>query len=129
MPGQASAKRILVAFLSSVSLLDNFSRSDKPGTTWKFQKAAHNGDLARNDLVRCLNSCVRWRTQMNGLVPRLTTVKKLSVDLNISQRKLWSMVASRELPVVRFGRAVRIDQQDLEKWLSLNKRRCASHGR
>ena len=41
--------------------------------------------------------------------------------LSISESKLWSMTAGREIPCVRIGRAVRYDPADLRAWIDSQK--------
>ncbi len=41
--------------------------------------------------------------------------------LAISPRKLWELTASRVIPAVRIGRAVRYDPADLVAWIARNK--------
>ena len=49
---------------------------------------------------------------------RLMTPKQAAAYLAISERKLWSMSKDQVLPVVRLGRCVRYDQQDLDEFIS-----------
>jgi len=41
--------------------------------------------------------------------------------LSISESKLWSMTAGREIPCVRIGKAVRYDVEDLRAWIEQHK--------
>lgn len=43
--------------------------------------------------------------------------------LSISERKLWALQASGEIPVVRIGRAVRFAVRDLYEWIDAQKER------
>jgi len=60
---------------------------------------------------------------MNSTVEntRLLTVKDAAAYLAISERKLWSMTNSGEIPVVRLGRAVRYDLNDLDSFIQKAK--------
>ncbi|SMP65568.1 DNA binding domain-containing protein, excisionase family [Neorhodopirellula lusitana] len=49
-----------------------------------------------------------------GIEPRLLKEADAAKWLGIGRRKLWSLQASGALPVVRIGRSVRYDKQDLE---------------
>ena len=53
--------------------------------------------------------------------PRLLTVDQAAIDLARSKDAVQHMVASRKLPVVRDGRRVFIDSEDLERWIDANK--------
>jgi len=53
--------------------------------------------------------------------PRLMDAKKASRYLAISERKLWEMSKSNIIPVVRLGRSVRYDQQDLDDFIQRAK--------
>ncbi len=49
----------------------------------------------------------------------LLTAVEASRLLSISQRKLWSLTASGEIPHVRIGRSVRYPVDDLREWIEL----------
>jgi excisionase family DNA binding protein len=51
----------------------------------------------------------------------LLTVRQAAEALQISERKLWSMTASGEIPRVRIGRSVRYDPIDLRAWIEAQK--------
>jgi len=53
--------------------------------------------------------------------PRLMDAKTASRSLAISERKLWEMSKSNIIPVVRLGRSVRYDQQDLDDFIQRAK--------
>ncbi len=40
--------------------------------------------------------------------------------LCISERKLWGMTASGEIPHIRIGRSVRYSVRDIEEWIDKN---------
>ena len=52
---------------------------------------------------------------------RLMTSKEAAVYLAISERKLWSMTQTGEIPAVRLGRAVRYDLNDLDSFIQKAK--------
>lgn len=52
---------------------------------------------------------------------RLMTVKDAAAYLAISERKLWDMSNTGEIPCVRLGRAVRYDLQDLDSFIARAK--------
>ena len=47
----------------------------------------------------------------------LLTIADAAVRLNLSEHTIHRRVASGELPAVRLGGLIRIDQDDLERWL------------
>ena len=51
----------------------------------------------------------------------LLTPLQAAEALAISQRKLWGMTASREIPHVRIGRCVRYPVDDLQRWIDQQK--------
>lgn len=46
--------------------------------------------------------------------PRLYRVKEVARELTMSERHIARLIATNELPVVRFGRAVRISSADVD---------------
>lgn len=52
---------------------------------------------------------------------RLMTVKNAAAYLAISERKLWDMTKTGEIPAVRLGRAVRYDRSDLDSFIQQAK--------
>lgn len=51
----------------------------------------------------------------------LLTVRETADVLRVSERTLWSLTNSGELPAVRVGRSVRYDQNDLAAWIESRK--------
>lgn len=41
--------------------------------------------------------------------------------LGVSQRKVWGLADSGELPTVKVGRAKRYDRRDIEAWIERSK--------
>lgn len=52
----------------------------------------------------------------------LITAAEAARRLAISERKLWALTASRMIPHVRVGRAVRYRPQALSDWIDENER-------
>lgn len=48
----------------------------------------------------------------------LLTVREAADVLKISERTLWTLTNSGEVPSVRVGRSVRYDQNDLTEWIA-----------
>ena len=58
-----------------------------------------------------------------GTVPAiLLTRRQAAAALAISERKLWGMTASGEIPHVRLGRCVRYPIDDLQRWIADQKK-------
>lgn len=49
--------------------------------------------------------------------PRYITVEQAAKILSLGTTKVYEMIAYEGLPVVRFGRAVRINPSRLDEWL------------
>ena len=49
---------------------------------------------------------------------RLLRTKEAAVYLAISDRKLWELTNTGELPHLRIGRSVRYCPEDLEQWIT-----------
>ena len=54
----------------------------------------------------------------------LLTASDAARALAVSDRKLWSLKASGEIPCVRVGRAVRYDPRDLVAWIDRRKEKA-----
>jgi excisionase family DNA binding protein len=53
--------------------------------------------------------------------PLLITVEEAAKLLRLGQTKVYELIGREGLPVVRFGRAVRVDPADLRHWLEERK--------
>ena len=53
--------------------------------------------------------------------PLLITVEEAARLLRLGQTKVYELIGREGLPVVRFGRAVRVDPADLRGWLEARK--------
>jgi excisionase family DNA binding protein len=51
----------------------------------------------------------------------LLTVREAADVLRVSERTLWTLTHSGELPAVRVGRSVRYDQSDITSWIESRK--------
>jgi excisionase family DNA binding protein len=52
---------------------------------------------------------------------RLLTVGEVAEQLRLGRTKVYGLIKQEGLPVVRFGRRVRISQDDLSTWLAKRK--------
>ena len=48
----------------------------------------------------------------------LWSLREAAEALGISERKLWGMTDSREIPHVRLGRCLRYPVRELEQWIN-----------
>ena len=57
--------------------------------------------------------------QGDGLIlqPLLLTIPETAVSLRLSRAKVYQLIDFEDLPVVRFGRAVRVSAKALEQWI------------
>ena len=49
--------------------------------------------------------------------PLLLTIPEAAVSLRLSRAKVYKLIDFEGLPVVRFGRAVRVSVKALEQWV------------
>ena len=47
----------------------------------------------------------------------LLTIPQTAQQLGLSQAKVYALIATEQLPTVRFGRAVRVPYQSLQQWI------------
>jgi len=52
---------------------------------------------------------------------QLMTIPQVIEALQLGRTRVWELVASGELPSVRIGRSVRVDAEDLERWIADRK--------
>jgi excisionase family DNA binding protein len=50
--------------------------------------------------------------------PLLLNMKQVTKTLGLSRTKVYALIATEGLPVVRFGRAVRVSPTSLQRWLA-----------
>ena len=62
----------------------------------------------------------------NPLDKLLVTAKEAAKMLSISARLLWSLTASREIPVVRIGRRTLYSPTDLQAWIDARRETCSN---
>ena len=53
----------------------------------------------------------------------LLRIPEVAEVLGIGRTKIYEMIATGELPTVRFGRAVRVSVNTLQKWIAERERR------
>ena len=47
----------------------------------------------------------------------LLTIPQVAQALNLGRTKVYELIWKEHLPVQRFGRAVRVPKEDLQRWL------------
>jgi excisionase family DNA binding protein len=60
-------------------------------------------------------------TECSPNVERLLTYPEAGKVLGVTERTIFTMVKTGELPAVRFGRSVRIDPADLRRFINKAK--------
>lgn len=58
--------------------------------------------------------------------PLLLTISQVAERLNLGRTKVYELVATEGLPVIRFGRAVRISVTSLQQWIEQRERQNIS---
>ncbi len=58
----------------------------------------------------------------NGELKQLLTYREAAEILGVAKRTVWTLVQTGAVPAVRFGRSVRIDPQDLARFISAAKK-------
>ena len=56
----------------------------------------------------------------------LLRIPEVAETLGIGRTKIYEMIATGELPTVRFGRAVRVSVTTLQKWVEEREQQGAS---
>lgn len=57
-------------------------------------------------------------------LPRLLSVKAVSEQTTLPVSTVYDRIADGEIPAVRIGRAVRIDERDLRRWIDSRRERA-----
>jgi excisionase family DNA binding protein len=70
---------------------------------------------------RCESSCGRSSTSKPALVPRFFTIQEVAEFLGLSSRSVRRLIAEHQLPVHRFGRAVRVSENDLRLFIATRR--------
>jgi excisionase family DNA binding protein len=56
------------------------------------------------------------------LQPLLLNIPQVSALLSLSRTKVYELIATEGLPIVRFGRAVRVSRTSLQQWVERRER-------
>ena len=49
--------------------------------------------------------------------PMLLNVAQVAKLLNLGRTKVYDLISTKQLPVIRFGRAVRVSSASLQRWV------------
>lgn len=55
---------------------------------------------------------------MAQIEPKMLTIPQVAQALGLCRTKVYELIAKEGLPVVRFGRAVRVRSAALDRWLA-----------
>ena len=53
----------------------------------------------------------------NTIQPLLLTISDVAKMLSLGRTKVYELIATEGLPVMRFGRAIRVSPTSLQRWL------------
>lgn len=56
--------------------------------------------------------------------PVLLNIEQVGAFLNLSRSKVYKLVRFEGLPVIRFGRALRISSMSLQQWIAEREEKC-----
>ena len=62
-----------------------------------------------------------WTVDRKGVSPQLLEERDAARWLGVCQRTLWGLRAAGEIPIVRVGRSVRYDVDDLKAYVARQK--------
>ena len=88
--------------------------------SWMVQTRRLNADFVRGGVMVVLKRVLKKEVgQGDGLIlqPLLLTIPETAVSLRLSRAKVYQLIDFEDLPVVRFGRAVRVSAKALEQWI------------
>lgn len=52
-----------------------------------------------------------------SIQPLLLTIPQVAKTLNLGRTKVYHLIATKQLPVMHFGRAVRVSSSSLKRWI------------
>jgi len=93
-----------------------------PSTTQKLTRQdAAEASLSptRIQLESCSTPGQRWVAENSQL---LTTIQT-AAELNISKRSLQELVADRKIGFIKFGRNIRFDREDIDRFIESHRQR------
>jgi excisionase family DNA binding protein len=61
-------------------------------------------------------------TKQDTVQPLLLTISEAAKMLSLGRTKVYELIATEGLPVIRFGRAVRVSLTSLQQWLAQRER-------
>ncbi len=64
--------------------------------------------------------------KQNTSQPLLLNVSQVAKTLGLSRTMVYTLIASEGLPVVRFGRALRVSSASLQHWLEQREQKVSA---
>ncbi len=58
--------------------------------------------------------------------PLLLTIAQVAQSLKLGRTKVYELIATEGLPVVRFGRAIRVSSASLKRWVETREQQDLS---
>ena len=58
---------------------------------------------------------------LNPKFDKLLTIPEVSEYLKVSKSKIYYLASTRQIPIIKIGRNVRVAENDLIKWLEQQK--------
>lgn len=55
----------------------------------------------------------------------LLSIEEVAASLGMCRSKIYELIAKEGLPVMRFGRSVRVSPTALQQWLEEREKRCS----
>lgn len=93
--------------------------------TWGDYKRLGDGLSCHECSVIESETASSWRSQTSASsdspLPTLLTVAQVATALHLGRTKVYELIWKEGLPVIHFGRAVRISPQALRTWLEQRK--------
>ncbi len=62
----------------------------------------------------------------NVVEPLLLSIPDVAASLGLCRSKVYELIAKEELPVIRFGRSVRVSVGSLQKWVEEREQQYGS---
>jgi excisionase family DNA binding protein len=66
------------------------------------------------------------RVKQSHSLPLLLSIPEVAKTLGLGRTKVYELIATEGLPVVRFGRAVRVSPISLQNWLERREQQSLS---
>lgn len=98
--------------ITSEEVILQFTRAIKVLLQWEEQR------ISKQFLGKASTEEIKG---VENKVPSYLHIQDAAEMLNISRSQLYKMVKRGDIPIVRFGQAIRIKKNDLEKYITENR--------